>query len=443
MKNGRLLIAFFFTIICSNLFSQVIIVQDKEGHPIPYAHVSPKGSTSFIYITNQDGVVTINQPNSIKELIISHVSFKEHTVNLNGNDTLRVIMDFFYQNLGEVEVNVRDDKDIFESAIESFEESVLNKPFISKTEFVQLAYTENGSDPVYYRHSFGLYIFQEAIDRTKKKNNWLETGYGAFLGQQTRFWRDKSLGESVTHGGKLSVADGIYRVFKTENLGYLNDLYREITQTKFVESDSSYIKDQSVFYVFNIIRDQTDIALHIHADKKALSKIIATRLPLPEQPSLRFGQLKKIEVEVGARGSVNYIAKIKFESYSPNTNLSLVSEMIMHEKSMEWKTPFNGAKLDAFFPSLGDYPNVKNNEWKQSPFMALVSSRFQNKMEGLNYSAHVYGSSTLKSIEDNSGVENQEVQIAIEAGNAYYEYWIKLNEYFESVGAYWTTNGQF
>lgn len=442
MTNARLLIAVFFTSICSNLFSQVVIVQDNEGHPIPYAHVSPKGSTSLIYITNQDGVVTINQPNSIKELIISHISFKEHTVNLNENDTLRVIMDFFYQNLGEVEVNVRDDKDIFESALKSLKESVLDKPFISKTEFIQLAYAKNEIQPVYYRHSFGLYIFQEAIDRTKKKNHWVEMGHNGFLGQQTRFWRAEFLTESVRPNSKLSVTDGIYKVFKTENLGYLNDFYHEITQTKFVESDSSYIKDQSVFYVFNIIRDKTAIALHIHADKKVLSKVVATRLPLPEQPRLRFGQLKKIEVEVGANGNVNYIAKIKFESYSPDANLSLVSEMIMHEKSIKWKAPFNGTKLDSFFSSLGDYPNIKNNEWKESPFMALVSSRFQNKMEDLNYTAHVYNGNTNNSLVDNFGEENQEVRSAVEAGSAYYNYWIKLNEYFESVGAYWTTNGK-
>jgi hypothetical protein len=55
----------------------------------------------------------------------------------------------------------------------------------------------------------------------------------------------------------------------------------------------------------------------------------------------------------------------------------------------------------------------------------------------------VYGKSKIEPIADSNDIENQEVQTAIEAGNAYYEYWIKLNEYFESVGAYWGTSDKY
>lgn len=436
MTNFRIFLLVSFLLFQFDGFSQVLIIQDTNKEPIPYANVQ-RLDNQRILISDKTGMIEFDKNTAPDEIVISHISFLPIKMALPAKDTVLVQMEFAFQLLDTVHVIQTNEKRLFEEGQRKFQESLINRPSISKAEMVSLVFTDNQKEPAYYMHSFGLYIFHEAVDRSKKKNEWLQAGYNGFWGQKTRYHKNEILESEESKLDNLAIS----QTFGRENFGYLNDILFTLNTAGLAEADNSYIKDKSVFYVFNIQDENTLIEVHIHADTEQFSRVIAKKMPYIMEKFRANSTFTQMELKFTGDDQYTYLAQVIFENKIKD-RFNLKSELVFHEKATDWEIPYKGLKLEAFFgSSMGSYPNYQPKDWNSLPIKKIVWNRFQNKYENLPFSDfNVSLESQLKSLEARMGehkLVDKEIENLIKIAKSNYEYRNQLNEYFKNIDAHW------
>lgn len=436
MTNFRIFLLVSFLLFQFDGLSQVLIIQDSNKEPIPYANVQ-RLDNQRILISDKTGMIEFDKNTAPDEIVISHISFLPIKMALPTKDTVLVQMEFAFQLLDTVKVTQTNEERLFEEGKRKFQESLINRPSISKSEMVSLAYIENQKEPILYKHSFGLYIFHEAVDRSMKKNEWLQAGYNGFWGQKSRLYKNEILSSEEANLDNLAIG----QTYSRENFGYLNDMLFLLDNAKLSEADSSYIKDKSVFYVFNIQDENTLIEVHIHADTEQFSRVIAKKMPYIMEKFKANSTFTQMELKFTGDDQYTYLAQVIFENEIKD-RFNLKSELVFHEKATDWEIPYKGLKLEAFFgSSMGSYPNYQPEDWNVLPIKKIVWNRFQNRYENLPFEEfNVSLETQLESLNAKMGenkLVDKEIENLIKTSKSNYEYRQQLNDYFKSIDAHW------
>lgn len=314
-------------------------------------------------------------------------------------------------DLGGVEVTPTSEEEVLETAFNTLKE-MLETPKVIKSYYSASAVNINDGKKVYSAHLFGAYLYQELVNRRKKRFEWFQNGLTGFVGQHKYFGNAESL-EEPSEFPNFSIRQGISRIISMENFGYLNDLLLIISDLKTKELIYDEENSSGPYDAYTYESKDTEIIIKIHYADQRIAEVNAKELPRPLQPNIFWSENKQVSLNFAWDEWGFFLSRIAWSDAKPN--LQITSELFLLQENTNWKIDWNKGETSRFFDRTlsSYYANYERKVW-------------ENK--GLNQYFEQYG----KHLDLSQAAENDKVENMRQS-----DYWEQFNLYLNEIGIKW------
>lgn len=413
-------ILYGITIFLGSLFAlqgQEIRVQNENGDPLGFSHLRVLKEEGLLFVADQHGVFHLPGNMASGKVAISHIGYETFVLSYQAGESHKVTLKAKIYDLGDFEVNPMDEKVMVTNAFDVLKET-MKTPSVTKAYYKALGFQKESGSEIYSADYFGVYLYKELVDRSKKQFEWFQNGLNGFVGEHNRQWHAESL-EAPSKFDNFSQSYGFGAIIGMENYGYLNDLLFMVSDLKLKDLVVVEACSTGPYECYTYLTGDVELIIQIHALEQRIAHIEAKKLPRPRQPNIFWSSQKHMEVEFAWDQSDYFMSQVRWEDNMPNHKLK--AELFFLEKNAAWDINWNKGKTSSFFDyTRSSYiPNYNSEKWKQ---MGLLSMLNQYSNENINVQK-------LKSIPSDP--------TSTEAGKSSREYWLQFYDYLHAQGIRW------
>ncbi len=359
-------IALFILCLIASLVGTKVYAQDIEVYlkaensdPVGFAVLSVVGSDEF-FISSQEGRLLLPQSVEGANVKISHLAFRDTTITLKSPFPMEIFLTYQYTDLAQLDVTPIDDKKLFQNAISKLKKDVWNQPSVNMGYF-QVQLLDEKQELISVDQAFGVYIFQELLNRTKGNNEWIMGGYNGFYMQEKRSYVRQDFEEYFPNPATNSF-------FEKEIFGYLNDVFVIVDNWKVKEAYESYASNNQYFYVFNYNEDGYNFNVHVAEESEQVHHIEITRLRNPgKRNRIQFSGPSYFRIDFGYDGEQAFIANLDYRGNPlKNPTCELLIGMEITKRGASWSLE-RKADFEKFFKALSNRKVLYNEEFWNHP----------------------------------------------------------------------------
>jgi hypothetical protein len=266
MKKTTLLI--LVALLPASLWAQWVKVVDEKGEPIPYVSIQ-FASSQRSYLTNVDGLAYVDVDLSPGEALrFRHIAYESREWAYEKADTTKVTLKPIVYDLENVEVQVTDEKALFQEAIHQLKAGIDQKKQLmlhaSYGRFRMKGKQEGSLQPHFLTLSDGLFFSSMPFDRTYRRSLY-QTQYGAhgFLGDKVGIWVDA---DSGIGGVTEKEIYQMYRRLFAYQLEIWNDALLHLFSLEERDASDSFAEGASYLYRYEEEREGIRITLDVDAE---------------------------------------------------------------------------------------------------------------------------------------------------------------------------------
>ena len=266
MKKTTLFI--LIVLLPAPLWAQWVKVIDEQGEAIPYVSIQ-FASSQRSFLTNADGLAYVDVELSQGEaLSFRHIAYESKEWAYVKSDTTHVTLKPIVYDLENVEVQVTDEKALFQEAIQQLKAGIdQNKQLMlnaSYGRFRMKGRQEGRLQPHFLTLSDGLFFSSMPFDRTYRRSLY-QAQYGAhgFLGDKVGIWVDADLDKDAVTEREIYQ---VYRRLFAYQLELWNDALLHLFSLEERNASDSFAEGSAYLYRYEEESKGIRITLDVDAE---------------------------------------------------------------------------------------------------------------------------------------------------------------------------------